>query len=241
MTTPCTPEHDALHVLWTRAVGTPDYVKKEWLALDGAINSLRSYGSGLLRERNRLAELLRVAEDRSADLTERLERAERRATEWENRLIDREEETDELIKAEERRREDAELALTQTRSLIAKCVAGERVTDFEDETVRSVIRLMTQLAEERAGRAQASRDWLDEQRRASGYAEQLARRPSEAAWGEAARILRNTDVRLQKARAALKKFARHKSSCGVVVAGSDCDSAPSVCGLEAALKEVEDA
>ena len=32
--------HDALHPLWTKAVGTPGYDKAQWEELDGAIYAL---------------------------------------------------------------------------------------------------------------------------------------------------------------------------------------------------------
>lgn len=32
--------HEALHVLWTKAVGTPDYDKTQWMRIDNLIVDL---------------------------------------------------------------------------------------------------------------------------------------------------------------------------------------------------------
>lgn len=39
--------HDALHILWSKAVGTPDYVKREWNNLGGAIEELVNLTKGV--------------------------------------------------------------------------------------------------------------------------------------------------------------------------------------------------
>ncbi len=41
--------HAALHLLWTKAVGTPGYDKKEWQKLEAAINHLACNGIGRLK------------------------------------------------------------------------------------------------------------------------------------------------------------------------------------------------
>jgi hypothetical protein len=42
--------HTALHVLWSKAVGQPGYVKSEWAELEQAIQSLAQEADSRLRE-----------------------------------------------------------------------------------------------------------------------------------------------------------------------------------------------
>lgn len=43
------PLHELFHRLWTKAVGTPDYIKKEWLELCAIVERLDSENARLLR------------------------------------------------------------------------------------------------------------------------------------------------------------------------------------------------
>lgn len=39
--------HRALHILWTKAVGTKDYDKQVWKQLDNALSTLKRYATNV--------------------------------------------------------------------------------------------------------------------------------------------------------------------------------------------------